>query len=184
MKKTLKILTILGIFFTTPAFARPYEIDHKASKVQFSGTHAGESFQGVFNRWSAKIDFDPASLNTSRIDVDFDPASAVTGKMLFDGTLPQVDWFNVKQFPNARFVSTNIARKDDGKYIMTGDLTLRGITYSVTFPFSLSDLAVSPIKVTAKLPIDRLSFDIGKKSDPGAEWVSATIEVTVDLIAH
>ena len=167
-----------------PASAEPYTIDHAVSTVSFTGAHAGNPFQGIFHEWAAAIDFDANKLPISRIDVTFNPASAKTGNKLYDGTLPQADWFDVKEFPTARFVSTGFSKNPDGAFVVTGDLTIRGITRSISFPFTLSDPARPPVRVKAQLPIDRLAFDIGKKSDAKAEWVSATINVSIDLLAR
>lgn len=102
---------------------------------------------------------------------------------MYDGTLPQKDWFDSKDFPKAVFRSTSITHKENNIYHVIGALTLRDITQPVTFDFTLSDITASPVKVHSSFPIDRLAFDIGKKSDDKEEWVSREIIFTIDLSA-
>ncbi len=182
MKAFLPALAALTLV-ALPAAARPYNVDYAQSTVSFSGAHADQPFSGKFGKWTAAIDFDPANLAASSIKASFDLASASTGNSMYDGTLPQADWFNAAAQPQATFSSTAIAANADGTYTVAGDLTIRGITKPASFSFTLSDLAQSPVKATAQIPIERLDFDLGRKSDPTAEWVSKTIQVTLDIVA-
>jgi len=164
--------------------AKDYVVDYQSSKVSFSGTHAGNVFTGSFGEWKAVITFDPADLEASKLTAVFNPASAKTGNSMYDGTLPQADWFDVKNHAEAHFVSAGIAAGENGVYDVTGDLTIRGITKPVTFDFTLSDPEQAPVKAQGTLRINRLDFDIGKKSDAPAEWVSRDIAVTLDITAN
>lgn len=170
-------------FMALPVYAKPYAVDYAASKITFTGTHAGKAFEGVFGKWDADIDFDPENLEGSHIKAVFDLKEAKTGNSMFDGTLPQGDWFDVKNTPQGEFDVTQITAKSDGVYAATGNLTLRGVTQPVAFEFTIADISASPVKVTAEFPIDRLAFGIGKKSDEPAEWVSQTIEIKLDIVA-
>lgn len=168
---------------TTPAAARDYTVDYSASKIEFSGTHADTPFKGTFGEWTATVTFDPANIETSKIIATFKPDSAKTGDAMYDGTLPQTDWFNTKEHPQATFTSTTVRNKDGGGYIADGDLTIRGITKPVELAFTLSDLAQSPVTATGSLTINRLDFDLGKKSDGDAEWVSRDIKIDITIVA-
>lgn len=166
------------------ANAAPYNVDYANSKIAFMGQHAGKNFSGEFKSWQAKIDFDPANLPGSKISAHFDLTSAKTGDMMYDGTLPSADWFDIKNTPQAEFVTTAIRANAAGGYMASGNLTLRGVTKPVEFTFSLSDLHAPPVRVTAQFPIDRLAYAIGQKSDAAAEWVSKTITVELQLSAR
>lgn len=166
-----------------PAQAADYAVDYPLSTVTFSGQHAETDFTGRFDKWTAEISFDPADLAKSHIKATFDMTSAATGNAMYDGTLPEDDWFKVKEFPEGTFTSTEIRQNADQSYTATGDLTIRGITHKADLVFSLSDPAKPPVKAKGKLTIDRLAYDLGKKSDPEAEWVSKDIVITIDLTA-
>lgn len=57
----MKLLTLASalIIFAVPAYAMDYKVDHAQSSIEFSGTHAGNDFNGEFESWNAQITFDP-----------------------------------------------------------------------------------------------------------------------------
>ena len=186
MRGSVRVLTALAVMAvgcTSAVQAKPYVVDIAASSIGFAGTHADNPFNGKITGFTADVDFDPAALDKSHIKAEFELATAATGNAMYDGTLPQADWFDVAQWPKATFVSRKILANDDGSYTASGDLTIRNITKPIDLKFTLSDLAKAPVTATGKLEIDRLAYDIGRKSDPKAEWVSQTITVDVKLVA-
>ena len=175
-------LLLLAILLSSPAAAAPYALDAAASKLSFSGKHAGKDFTGSFKSWNATIDFDAQQTETSHITASFDTASAHTGNAMYDGTLPSPDWFNTKEFPKAEFTSSSITADGKGGYLASGTLTIRGIAQKVSFPFSLNE-AGDKVKASFSLILNRMDFDIGKKSDPSAEWVDKDIRITAEIMA-
>lgn len=169
--------------FASPVLAEPYTVDTAGSSITFAGMHADKPFTGTFAKWAAAVDFDPENPAAGKIAASFDTASATTGDKMFDGTLPQGDWFDVKNHAEAKFASTAIKKNDDGSFQADGDLTIRGIVKPVSFAFTLDDPMAETVTATAQLPIDRLAYDIGKKSDPQAEWVSRTITIDMKIKA-
>ena len=178
-KSTLAALLLCSL----PAFAADYTVDTKASTITFSGTHADNPFTGTFSDWNTEIAFDPANLKDSHIKATLHPASAKTGNKMYDGTMPQDDWFDVKKFPDITFASTSIKENPDKSYTATGDLTLRGITHPADLVFTITDLNTTPVIAKGKITIDRLTYDVGKKSDGEAEWVGKEITIDIDLKA-
>ncbi|MEM6781706.1 MAG: YceI family protein [Pseudomonadota bacterium] len=176
-------LVLVLLFVPISAQAKNYIVDHGKSTLSFSGTHAGKEFTGVFEEWSAEISFDPEDLESSSARVVINTATAKTGDKMYDGTLPQGDWFDVKNHPEAVFESTEITTNEDGSFQMSGNLTIKQITNPVSFNFTLTDVGVSPLQVDAAFDIDRLTFDIGKKSDAKAEWVAQNIGLQLKVIA-
>lgn len=177
------LLGLALILLSVPALAAEYGIDPASSKVSFAGTHAGNAFSGVFKTWQAEIVFDAQNLKDSHVRATFDLASATTGNAMFDGTLPQADWFDVKANPEGVFQSTAITHKQGDVYHVEGDFTLRGTSKPLGFDFSVSDLKGTPVQVHGAFVLDRLAYDIGKQSDPKAEWVGREIRVELDLSA-
>lgn len=178
-------LTLVFVLFCALASpfatqAKPYNVIKDQSRIEFSAEHAGNAFTGVFETWTADIDFDRADLQNSTAKITFETASATTGNALYDGTLPTADWFDVKNHSTAVFQSQSFTKTKNG-FSVTGDLILKNITHPITFDFALS--TQSPTIMTAEFPIDRLTYDIGKSSDPEAEWVSREIEISLQVVA-
>jgi polyisoprenoid-binding protein YceI len=160
-------------------------VDNSKSSIKFAGEHAENPFKGAFESWKANIQFDATKLEESALDVTIDTASAKTGNAMYDGTLPTADWFDVKETPNARFISKSITRVPDGSYRADGTLTIRGVSKPFTLPFTLDpkDAAGKEVQANAVFSIDRLAFDVGKQSDGKAEWVGRDIDISLHIVA-
>jgi polyisoprenoid-binding protein YceI len=184
MKKLLT-LALFTLGLTSAAESAEYKVDPAKSKIAFSGTQQGNAFKGVFGKWDAVINFDPADLANSKVSVTFDTGSAKTGDQFIDTTLPGDDWFNVAKYPKATYTSDKIAKNSDGSYSCEGKLTIRDKTVPTNFNFALTpaDLATMPVKTTFSLNLDRLAFGIGEGPDKEGKMVSLQIKVDVELIA-
>lgn len=175
-------LFLLSFFLSNQSFAAKYLPDYSKSYIKFNGIHAEKNFDGKFEKWQAEINFDENNLNASSIKVVIDTASAKTGDKMYDGTLPTQDWFAIKEFPNAEFISTKLSKNNDNSYKAEGKLRIKNITLPISFDFQLDKIDSVTTKTAFNLIIDRLAFAIGKKSDGDAKWVKKEIKVDVFLL--
>lgn len=163
--------------------AAEYAVDYEHSELSFSGTHAGNEFSGVFEDWTAEIAFDPDDLEGSHVHVVIQTKSAKTGDKQYDGALATKDWFNAKKFPEAVFDSTAIDANDDGSYAVSGNLAIKEIVKPISFNFTLTDITQNPVEAEASFSLNRLDYEMGLKSDPGAEWVAEDIVLQLKVSA-
>ena len=161
----------VNIAYAPLADAQQLSVSAKDSKVSFSGEHVGMKFSGVFNKWTADLVLPPA--DSPKITATFDVASAHTGDSTYDSTLPEGDWFDVKNHPNGLFESKQVIAKGND-YEVTGILTLRGISQPISFILKDNGATLS-----ANFSVNRLTHRIGFESDPDAEWVSKEITMTL-----
>ncbi|WP_370279182.1 YceI family protein [Pontibacterium sp.] len=111
-----------------------YQIDPQHSTLLFKIEHLGLStYVGRFNDFSASLEFDPANIEATQLDARVDTTSVDVDDSIVEGTLQNSDWFHSEQFPQAAFTSTAIKPLGDNRFVFTGDLTLRGVTKSVSF---------------------------------------------------
>jgi polyisoprenoid-binding protein YceI len=109
-------------------------IDTAHSSVEFSVKHMMIArVKGSFDRFSASIEADPTDLTTANIEFTVDAASINTRNDDRDAHLRSADFFDVEKYPSLTFKSTNIVKKDDDEYELTGDLTIRDVTRQETF---------------------------------------------------
>jgi polyisoprenoid-binding protein YceI len=101
----------------------------------------------------------------------------------FIGHITSGDFFEVEKFPTASFVITKVAGNQ-----VTGNLTVKGITKSITFP---AEIAIKGGKVTAKanITIDRTDFNIkyGSKKffdSIGDKAIYDDFALTVSLVSE
>lgn len=96
------------------------------------GTFAGPT--GV----TGQITYDPAKPEASAFDVKVDVDTLDTRSQNRDKDLKGPDFFNVKQFPDMTFKSTSVKKTGDTTMDVTGDLTIKGVTKSVTVPMEMT----------------------------------------------
>ena len=165
------------------AEARPYAVDKAASRLGFRGSVEGAAFQGVFSRWDAQIDWDAKNLKASRAVVTIDMASARTNDDGRDEALPSSDWFAVRQFPRATFVTRSITAAGPGRYQAAGDLTIRGVKKAVVLPFTLTETG-GVARMRGSLVIDRRAFGVGQGQFRTDGFVGANVTVDVSVTAR
>ncbi|CAA7627394.1 YceI family protein [Magnetospirillum sp. SS-4] len=153
-----------------------------ASRLGFVGSQGGSPFEGRFERWTAKIDFDPANPAAGRVVVDIDMTSAATGDRQKDDSLPQAEWFDAATFPRARFEAAGFRATGGNAYEAAGRLTIRGIGKDVVLPFTL-DIAGTTARAKGRLPLIRTDYGIGQGPWKTGETVALDVAVTFDLTA-
>ena len=179
------ILAAVLALMAVPAIAAPvaaWTVDKAASHIGFQGAMNGQGFTGGFSRWDAKIDFDPGNLPASKVTAVIDTGSAKTGDQTRDEALPTEDWFSIKVFPRATFVSRKIASAGPGRYVAQGDLTIRNATHPVTLPFTLA-ITGDTAKMSGSLPLDRSIFGVGQGQFKTGDTVALKVQVNIAVTA-
>jgi polyisoprenoid-binding protein YceI len=121
------------------ASADDLKVDPMHSFVVFSVHHLGAGYvYGTFAGPSGQITYDPANPEASSFDVQVDVDSLDTRNKNRDKDLKGPDFFNVKQFPNMTFKSTSVKKSGDTTMDVTGDLTLKGVTKSITVSMEMT----------------------------------------------
>jgi polyisoprenoid-binding protein YceI len=168
------------LLFAVSAAATTWSVIPADSKIAFSGQHAGNTFKGVFEKWEAVINFDPADLAGSKATVTVALASAKTGDQTYDKTLPTADWFDAAKGPSGVFETSAFRSLGGNKFEADGAVTIRGVKAPVTlaFEFKPSD---DTAKLTGTAKLKRLDFGIGKGSDGDGSWVSLDIPVEISV---
>ena len=134
MFKKLLISAALALTFGNSAFAESYKIDTDEghSAINFSVSHLGFSFlTGRFDKFTGSFEFDVANPEASSLNVEIIVGSINTNHGKRDNHLRSADFFDEANNATASFVSTGIKTTGDKTAVITGDLTIKGITKSV-----------------------------------------------------
>jgi len=132
----------LAIAFTanvSTASAETYQIDTKGAHafIQFKIKHLGYSWLlGRFNTFDGTFELDEKNPETAEIDVTIETASVDTNHAERNKHLRSADFLDVSKWPTATFKSTKIETLGEGKAMMYGDFTLKGITKPISFEVS------------------------------------------------
>lgn len=153
-----------------PAGGEVLAVTPENSKVLFTGSKVTGKHEGGFNKFTGSINLVNGKPEDSSVNIDIETASVFTDTDGLTKHLQTGDFFEVEKYPKASFMSTKIApdaAKGSNSYTVTGDLELRGVKKSVTFPASIT---VSPTDVTveSEFAINRKDFGIvyaGKADD-------------------
>ncbi len=145
-----------------------WAIDAGHSLAEFGVKHMMLSTtKGRFSDLSGTIVLNEANVANSSVDVSINVASIDTHDEKRDGHLKSADFFDVENHPAITFKSTKVEDEGNGKLAVTGDLTIRGVTKSVTLDTEFSGRGTSPwgsevIAYSAETSISRKEF--------GLEW--------------
>lgn len=134
----MKKLLIAGALLTTsliaPSYAANYTIDNKGAhaSINFKASHLGFSIlTGRFNKLSGTFSYDDANIAASKITVNIDTSSIDSNHAERDKHIRSDDFLDAGKFSTAKFTSTKVEDKGNGKLSITGDFTLHGITKSL-----------------------------------------------------
>ena len=183
----MKKLTLIGglafaLFSFVPTDASTWGIDGVHSRVGFSINHLGiNDVLGFFTKYESKINSSKEDFSDAIFEFSAETASVSTGYEGLDGHLKQPDMFDAAAHPKLTFKSTSVTKKDDKNYEVKGDLTLHGVTKSITLKAVKSGLVVnshtnkSTVGFKLSGVINRKDFKVGVEL-PG---VVASDEVTI-----
>ena len=164
------IAALLGTLLVTSlaaADSAEWAIDASHSHVGFSISHlVVSSVNGRFKDVSGKVALDEADLTKSTVDVSIKVNSINTDDEKRDAHLKSPDFFDAAKYPEIKFHSTKIVRGGKG-FKVTGDLTIRDVSKSVTLDGTLS----KPIKSPWGKEVRGAKFDGKiKRGDFGLKW--------------
>ena len=122
-----------------------WDIDSSHSTVEFSVRHLGlASVKGTFHTVRGEITLDEDDLTRSTGRAEVEVASIDTRDERRDTHLRSADFFDVESFPTATFEARAIRALDASRYEVDGELTLRGVTRTVTLQAEVSEFITDP----------------------------------------
>ena len=210
--KKLAFFVMAGAFITSSAFTslqhgtKPVEkeagwpeivqvpgkwvLDKMHSNVRFSVSHLVvsdvdgnfKSFDGGMT--SAKPDFTDAAINFA-VDVN----SINTDNEMRDKHLQSDDFFNAAKFPQIKFASKSFQSLGGNKYKLTGDLTIRDVTKTVSFDVTYGGTVTSAAMggthagFKAKTTINRFDYNLkwDKTTEAGGLVAGKDVEITLNI---
>jgi len=109
--------------------ADSYKLDSVHSDVVFTIHHLVSNPFGMFHGPSGTVSVDG---DVPALDISVPVDKLDMGNAKWESDIKAASWFDVKQFPNITFKTTSVKKTGDDTYEATGDLTLHGVTKSVT----------------------------------------------------
>ena len=130
---------------TVAALSGTYVLDPAHTRVGFVARHAMVTkVRGQFNEFEGSAVVDGTDLTKSTVQLIIQAASIDTRNEQRDGHLRSNDFLAMEEYPQITFVSTAVEQTGPTGFDVTGDLTIKGVTNSVTIPFEFEGAATDP----------------------------------------
>lgn len=169
-----------------------YNFDKAHSSIGFRVKHMGlVEVPGYFRDFTGTINYDSKDVTKSTVEFTAKTTSVDTGVAPRDNHLRSKDFFEVETFPEMTFKSTKIEKKGKG-LVITGDLTMKGVTKSISFPFNVVGFikdeksGATRMGATAETVINRRDYGVnyGGNLPNGAPVLSDNITVVLNIEAN
>jgi polyisoprenoid-binding protein YceI len=171
------IFFFLAVTATLTVTAQYKPVD-QGSAVKFSVNNFGFAVGGTFSGLRGSIAFDPQHAADGSFDVTLDASTVNTDNALRDSHLKNDGYFDVANYPRIQLVSSALAAGDKaGVYVFTGNLTMKGKTKAVSFPFTVVPVERGFI-FNGSFTINRKDFGIG-----GTSTISNEVKVELNVAA-
>ena len=148
-----------------------WTLDPAHTRIGFVARHAMVTkVRGSFNEFEGTAVLDGANPANSHAELTIKAASIDTRNAQRDEHLRSNDFLAMQEHPEITFTSTGARQVDDTTFELTGDLTIRGVTKSVTIPFSFEGSAKDPFGN------QRVGFEgsvVINRKDYGITWNAA-----------
>jgi polyisoprenoid-binding protein YceI len=180
-------LSIAGI---AAAATETFVFDKAHTQVGFQIRHFLTKVEGRFRDYEGRIVIDRQNPANSRVDVTIQAASIDTGNDRRDADLKSANFFEVDKYPTITFKSTKVTPNGKDLYLVTGDLTMHGVTKALVVPvrhtgfLNLGKMEKAGFEVI--FPMNRKDFGItwNRTLDAGGTMLGDDVQITVLVEAN
>jgi len=152
------------------------------SQIVFTSKQMGVPVDGKFGKFAATLNFDPAKAEAAKAQIDIDLASVDAGSKDANDEVVGKGWFNVKEFPKARFATTSVKALGNNRFEAKGQMTIKGKTREMTVPFSYKADGANGV-FEGTLPLQRTQFGIGEGPWADTSVVADEVPIKFRLVA-
>jgi polyisoprenoid-binding protein YceI len=190
----LKTLAVAFVLAALPAIAAAqpavYKADPVHSRVGFSIRHFVSDVDGRFKDFDGAINYDAQHPADSSVQFTVKAASIFTDNDQRDNHLKSPDFFDAAKFPALSFTSTRVTPKGSNSFDVTGNLTIKGVTKTVTVPASFLGVVKTPQGEVAgfksSFTINRLDYGVSwnRVIEGGGGMLGDEVTININIEAH
>ena len=166
-----------------------WQLDTAHSELEFKVRHMMIStVKGQFKSFEVQVENPSDDLTQAQVEVKIEVDSIDTKNEQRDQHLKSSDFFDAPNNPTIVFKSTAISKEDDENYNITGDLTIKGITKSITLQVEFGGIAKDPwgndkVGYTVSSKINRGDFGLTWNAalETGGVMVSEEVKSSADV---
>lgn len=177
------LITALAMAATAAAQAATWQIDPNHTAAQFSVRHLGVStVRGAFTKVSGSVKHDPTDPSKDSLEAIIDASSVDTRVEMRDNDIKSPHFLDSQKYPTITFHSKSTKVAGPGKLLITGELTLHGVTKEVVLDVDgpsgpIADRAGQRMGASATTKITRQDFGVTAGSGVVGDEITITIDV-------
>lgn len=186
----IALLAMLAFTASAAAEVGTWQIDAQHSAAQFSVRHMMISnVKGEFSKMAGTVQYDPADITKTVVDVTIDANSINTRVEGRDKDLRSANFFDVEKYPTLTFKSKRVQAAGAGKWKITGDLTIHGTTKEVILegegptPAIKDGRGALHMGASGGCKVNRKDFGLtwNRTLDGGGVVVGDEVTITIDV---
>jgi len=184
----------LALAFISMSFNNPIKVvksilkvDVTNSTVKWKGYKPTGSHEGTILLQTGNIELEDSKIVGGSFAVDMTSIKDADGSERLEGHLKSEDFFEVETFATSNFKISKVAY-DGGKTLVTGIMTIKGISKEITFPAKVNLTADSVTLTSETFQINRAEFNVKYKSksffnDLKEKFVNDEFDLQVTILA-
>ncbi len=169
-----------------------YAVDMSTSTVMWKGAFVSgaKSHTGTIALKSGSGKFENGMITSGTFVFDMASIKESAGSEQLETHLKSDDFFNVVQFPEAKFeLASLVPAKTQDTFTATGKLTIRDVTKDFTFPIVITVVNNNALKAEGKITFNRADFNVKYGSSSffkglGDKVIADKIDLTLNLITQ
>ncbi len=186
MTSSVRLLAPLGLALLLAAAGVPAaeltHVDTGSSSLSFVFHEMGVPVDGHFHRYDVQLSFDPARPAAARAAIILDLASIDAGSDEANDEVVGKAWFNVREFPQARFVASSVKPLGNNRYELQGTLTIKGHSRELRAPVTYTPQGAAG-QFDGQFTLQRADFAIGEGTWADFGTVANNIEIKFHFLA-
>lgn len=191
LASTLAILGALAIGQQALA-ADVWNIDTAHSNAGFAVRHMMISnVKGDFSNVKGTVEYDGKNISSIKVDANIDVSSVNTNDKGRDEHLRKADFFDTEKYPKMTFKSKKVKALGKGKFALTGDLTMKGVTKEVVLNVEGPSQVIkdgrggTKVGASATTKINRKDFGLsyGGLMDNGGAMIGDEVTISLEIEA-
>lgn len=159
MKRTLLLFVLAALFVTNVAAQSKLNADTEKTKLTWLGEKVTGEHNGTINLKSGWINWQDNKVVSGEFVIDMASLKDADASQKLESHLKSEDFFGVEKFPDAKLVITGSTPFDKGTGVVTGNLTIKGISNPIEFKSTMQKKD-DGVWFFANIVIDRTKYNV------------------------
>lgn len=175
---------LLAVFLLVPVISHAGEFSKlqlDQSSITFVSKQMSVPVEGLFKKFSGNVRINPAKPEAGSAQIEIDLSSIDAGGAETNDEVKGKNWFNVAEFPTAKFASSSVKALGGGKFEAAGKMTIKGKTMEIRAPFSMKE-DKGLLIVDGVFMLKRLDYGIGSGLWSDTSVVADEVQIKFHLL--